>query len=527
MTVVVKGTGNGITDTTASASTTVRNFDGASPGWTILTALTFDNVTNAASPTVTSITKPAGESASWVKLGSVDSSSATGAAGVRTELWGIATTVTWPASTDYTATLSASVSAKTTFTRPFSGVSTTLRGTAPSGTTGAAGVSTVGTPTATTAGTAPVIGDLVIGVAGHESNTAPGLDADTLGGAWISAGSFFTSSGGAAANVGVNLEYKVTTAAGAQTFNPTCSGDSGVLVLALVPKTALPGTPTLTATPGAGSVALSWTAALDAETYTVYRNGSSLTSGVTGLTYSDTTGVAGTTYAYTVAAVNTIGTGSQSSGSNAAATPGYSGLVAAGADDWQTLSAGTFSATDFELDAGATTTLVHPNFGLRFLAVTIPAGTTLATAALSVKPYQTTGVVGNPVLRIRAIAADSPVAPTTLAEWNALTRTTAYVDWTPTGGVGGAFLSSPDISAVLQEVISRPGWASGNAIIVVVENNATPQTAVNRLEVRSQNYSGTTANSAKLDMTYALATTSPRPNVRMSSNPAFQRSYTR
>ena len=48
------------------------------------------------------------------------------------------------------------------------------------------------------------------------------------------------------------------------------------------------------------------------------------------------------------------------------------------------------------------------------------------------------------------------------------TRTTASQSWTDNNlnnvATGGGWVQSPDISAVVQEVIDRPGWASGSAL---------------------------------------------------------------
>ena len=90
----------------------------------------------------------------------------------------------------------------------------------------------------------------------------------------------------------------------------------------------VPGAPTLSATPGNGQVALSWTtpsAGSSAITgYKVFRGttpgGGTLltTTGVTN-SYTDTTAANGTTYYYTVAAVNSAGTGTASN--EVSATP--------------------------------------------------------------------------------------------------------------------------------------------------------------------------------------------------------------
>lgn len=199
------------------------------PGSTLIARITFDN-TNATTPTVSSIAKMSGETASWVLLKAGDSSSATSAAGVRTEVWGIITTVVWTANTTYTITLSGSVSAKACTLQEFSGATTTLRGTAGSGT------STGGTPTASTSGTALVTGDLAIGAAGFESNAAATGDADTTNGSWSTVFNSSSSGGGSAANATSAGQYKIVTATGVQTYNPTGASDSNSVVLALVPQ---------------------------------------------------------------------------------------------------------------------------------------------------------------------------------------------------------------------------------------------------------------------------------------------------
>jgi fibronectin type 3 domain-containing protein len=97
--------------------------------------------------------------------------------------------------------------------------------------------------------------------------------------------------------------------------------------LSATPQAAPPPTPTgLTATPGNGSVSLSWNASVGAATYNVYRSTTPggegttpLYSGVTGTSGIDTAVTNGTTYYYTVAAVNGYGTSAQST--EVSATP--------------------------------------------------------------------------------------------------------------------------------------------------------------------------------------------------------------
>ena len=188
----------------------------------------FDNLT-ATTPIVSSIAKQAGETANWVQIGKHDASVATGAAAVRGELWAILTTVQW-ATGAKTVTLSAAVVKKAVIGREFSGVTTALRGTAGTGT------HATGSPTATTGGTAPATGDLVLGGAAFETTATPTADADTLNGSWSAAVVYASSGGAANTNVAVTSQYKIVTAGGQQTYNPSSAGvDSGACVVALVP----------------------------------------------------------------------------------------------------------------------------------------------------------------------------------------------------------------------------------------------------------------------------------------------------
>lgn len=185
-------------------------------------------------PTVNSIDVPAGETAAWTRLAAHTSSSGTAAAAVIGELWAIVTTVSWPANTTYQVTLSAAVAAKVSLLAEFSGVTATRRGSVPTSTD----VSTGGTPTTTTIGTAPATGDLVVGAASFETNTAATDDTDTTNGSWSAGLKANTASGGAAANCSGILQWKIVSAGGHQTYNPTGSSDSGAVVTALVPAAA-------------------------------------------------------------------------------------------------------------------------------------------------------------------------------------------------------------------------------------------------------------------------------------------------
>ena len=317
-------TTSGTANSKTTGATLVVNHGQVRPGETLVCAIGVDNLT-ATTPTVSSITKPGGETAVWVKIGSVDASVATAAGACRGELWAITSTVTWAAGSQTITFSSASTLVKVACTRIYYGVTTTARGTVPSGTTNGAGVSTSGVPAATTAGAAPATGDLVLGLGVNENNSTPGTDPDTLNGPWVSAAVAWSTGGNALTNVGVILMHKIVTAGGAQTLNPTSNGDSGAAVVALVPKTlAAPAKVTgVVATGQSAQVSVAYNYIADAASYTIYRDGVSLATGQTVSPYVDTTVVGSTSYSYTVAGVNSAGTGTQSDPSSAAALALY------------------------------------------------------------------------------------------------------------------------------------------------------------------------------------------------------------
>lgn len=200
-------------------------------GSTLILAVAFDN-SGTSTPDVSTISKPGGESASWVRLGGFDSVTATGSSGILGELWAIITTVPWvAASITPVVTLDATRNAKATALAEFTGVTTTLR----TATTTNAVIN--GQPT-TTSGGAFSIGDLVIGVGGFEClPTNITGDSDTSNGVWSTLLAVGTTGGLDQSNASAVIQWKKVTGAATQTFNPVGSntGDAGVILSGLIP----------------------------------------------------------------------------------------------------------------------------------------------------------------------------------------------------------------------------------------------------------------------------------------------------
>ena len=160
--------------------------------------------------------------------------------------------------------------------------------------------------------------------------------------------------------------------------------------------------------------------------------------------------------------------GTGSGGSNVLDVP-----VRAGADDAEERSASTsLTGGDMELVVDGTTVQTD---GLRFTGVTVPRGATITNAYVQFQADEGGASATN--LTITGQAADNPPGFTTAAgDVSARPRTTAAVGWVPaawTAGARGAAQRTPNLAPVVQEIVSRIGWASGNALVLVVRGSGT------------------------------------------------------
>lgn len=130
----------------------------------------------------------------------------------------------------------------------------------------------------------------------------------------------------------------------------------------------------------------------------------------------------------------------------------------------------------------------------RFTGATIPPGSTIDSATLSL--YIHSATYDDTDVTFFLDDADNSAALTTTAnDFSSRAATTANVVWTATA-VGTGWKSPGSLTAVVQEVVSRAGWASGNALTVLMD----ARTVSNNFRFRSYEYDPTLA--AKLDITY-------------------------
>ena len=245
----------------------------------------------------------------------------------------------------------------------------------------------------------------------------------------------------------------------------------------------------------------------------------------TGTFYTDVSGLdtGTTTYYYRCYATNSGGTDWADSTDSFGHTTTLNRQVAASTDDANRryVPDDYFSLTHSGFWAGSygwSAEVFYKQYGGggRFTNVTIPKGATIVSAYLTLRSSQSmAGTVVN--TRISAEDVDNP--PTFAddkaafdARW--ANRTTARVDWDAIPAwTSGTDYNSPEIKTVIQEIVNRAGWASGNAIVIFWEDFEYRSTHdTNYCARRGYSYDGSATYAPKLHIEYSGEDTEP-PNA--------------
>jgi len=117
------------------------------------------------------------------------------------------------------------------------------------------------------------------------------------------------------------------------------------------------------------------------------------------------------------------------------------------------------------------------NVFIRFANVTIPPGVEILTAIVKITAGTSNSVEAINI-RISGNDIDSATAPTSASQANGLVLTTAYADWDDISAwTASTQYDSVDFAAVVQEIIDRGGWGSGNALQIVLKDNNSDSNA--------------------------------------------------
>ena len=119
----------------------------------------------------------------------------------------------------------------------------------------------------------------------------------------------------------------------------------------------------------------------------------------------------------------------------------------------------------------------------RFQNITIGQGATISSAYF--KPYKSS--YQSTPLVIHGIDADNAAAPSAGSELAGSNFTSANVSWTSSAGFGQQ--TSSDIKTIIQEIVNRSGWSSGNAMMLAIVTSTFSYAGQYGWNARSYDYS--------------------------------------
>ncbi len=156
-------------------------------------------------------------------------------------------------------------------------------------------------------------------------------------------------------------------------------------------------------------------------------------------------------------------------------TPGsFVTQVAASGDDVEELSTdGSINVTSGDLDLLEDSPDVFTAVGIRMTNITIPQGAMVTEAYFEFVADESQSVATS--ITISAEATGNALAiPTTPYSLSSKPRTAATTSWAnlPAWTIANTYQSA-DISSVVQEILNRGDWASGNAMTFILEGTGT------------------------------------------------------
>jgi hypothetical protein len=107
---------------------------------------------------------------------------------------------------------------------------------------------------------------------------------------------------------------------------------------------------------------------------------------------------------------------------------------------------------------------------VRFTSVSVPKGSKITNAKITLTTIDSGACTGTPDLDIQAFDEDNSSQISSFGDFQGRSRTTANIRWNRTFSDNTAY-ETPDISSVVQEIVDRSGWASGNAMQFVISDH--------------------------------------------------------
>ena len=149
--------------------------------------------------------------------------------------------------------------------------------------------------------------------------------------------------------------------------------------------------------------------------------------------------------------------------------------VSASNDDAEEANNGSVNLTSSDLEL-VTDTQGIQTVGIRFADLNVPPQATITAAYIQFQVDETDSGVAPMTI---AGQADDDAAAFTSNNRNISDRitTSTTVSWSPpdwnTIGQSGIDQQTPDLTAIVQEIINKPGWAYGNAMVFIITGSGT------------------------------------------------------
>lgn len=139
--------------------------------------------------------------------------------------------------------------------------------------------------------------------------------------------------------------------------------------------------------------------------------------------------------------------------------------IQAGPDDAHQFGGGVFASNStwlniYPISDTDTSSSFYRSAALRFTDIDVPQGATILSAYLEVRNRLGTGIACTIYGEASDNAPDFSDNPDILSR----TLTTAFAEWLQ-DFMGVGYKPSPDISAIVQEIVDRPGWTPGGAMV--------------------------------------------------------------
>lgn len=171
---------------------------------------------------------------------------------------------------------------------------------------------------------------------------------------------------------------------------------------------------------------------------------------------------------------------------------------------WHMEGVGTYARTSATVLLGdSSSTDFNRWVAVLLPSVAIPQGAPVTEAHLTLKATGIATAIPGP-LTIQAQAVDNAVVTTsrtTIDSWANTQATTASVSWTPSAWVTSTLYDTPDLKTVIQEIVNRAGWVSGNSIMLFIKTTRAAFTTAKAISFRA--WDNTPADAAKLSVTYS------------------------